>query len=174
MHKQIEVDRQRNGLSRWLLLVCRFVPPTELTVIITWDRILPGKDSHDKNALEKRRDKKGARREIKARGAKIRLSHPVNIFHSSTFSRKCQENVVTPLYSSGGPSNMAAVGFSFPKIDTQSSPIFEISAFSAYQTLKAIHLITPSQRSRDVVSGFMTIIRPRATCACVYKRTLCL
>ena len=69
---------------------------------------------------------------------------------------------------------MAAVGFSFPKIDTQSSPIFEISAFSAYQTLKAIHLITPSQRSRDVVSGFMTIIRPRATCACVYKRTLCL
>ena len=34
---------------------------------------------------------------------------------------------VTPLYSSGGPFNMAAVGFSFPKIHAQSSPIFEIS-----------------------------------------------
>ena len=34
---------------------------------------------------------------------------------------------VTPLYSSGGPFNMATAGFSFPKIDAQSSPIFEIS-----------------------------------------------
>ena len=30
---------------------------------------------------------------------------------------------VTPLYSSGGHSNMVAVGFCFPKIDTRSSPI---------------------------------------------------
>ena len=36
---------------------------------------------------------------------------------------------VTSLYSSGGHSNMAAVGFSFPTIDARSSPIFEISAF---------------------------------------------
>ena len=35
---------------------------------------------------------------------------------------------VTPLYSSDGPFSVAAVGFSFPKIDAQSSPIFEISA----------------------------------------------
>ena len=34
---------------------------------------------------------------------------------------------VTPLYSSGGHSNMAAVGFNFPTIDARSSPIFEIS-----------------------------------------------
>ena len=34
---------------------------------------------------------------------------------------------VTPLYSSDGPLNMAAVDFSFPKIDAQTSPIFEIS-----------------------------------------------
>ena len=34
---------------------------------------------------------------------------------------------VTPLYSSGGPLNMAAVGFSFPKIYAQSRPNFEIS-----------------------------------------------
>ena len=33
---------------------------------------------------------------------------------------------VTPLYSSGGPFNMAAVDFSFSIIDAQSSPIFEI------------------------------------------------
>ena len=39
---------------------------------------------------------------------------------------------VTTLYSSGGPSNMAAVGFSFQKIDAQSSPIFEISECAAY------------------------------------------
>ena len=34
---------------------------------------------------------------------------------------------MTPLYSSGDHSNMAAVGFSFPTIDARSSPIFQIS-----------------------------------------------
>ena len=34
------------------------------------------------------------------------------------------------LYSSGGHSNMVAVGFSFPKMDARSSPIFEISGFA--------------------------------------------
>ena len=34
---------------------------------------------------------------------------------------------VTRLYSSGGHSNMAAVGFSFLTIDARSSPIFQIS-----------------------------------------------
>ena len=40
-------------------------------------------------------------------------------------------NSVMPLYSSGGPFNMVAVGFSFPKIDAQSSPISEISGHYA-------------------------------------------
>ena len=44
---------------------------------------------------------------------------------------------VTPLYSSGGPSNMAAVGFIFPKIDAQSSPIFEISGPKATRSPRA-------------------------------------
>ena len=34
---------------------------------------------------------------------------------------------VTPLYSSGGHSNMAAVSFSFQAIAARCSPIFEIS-----------------------------------------------
>ena len=33
---------------------------------------------------------------------------------------------VTPAYSSNGHSNMAAVGFSFPTIDTRTSHIFGI------------------------------------------------
>ena len=63
-----------------------------------------------------------------------KLCHSISI-QSAYFVRQLSvENVrvfifisVTPLYSSGGPSNMAAVGFIFPKIDVQSSPIFEIS-----------------------------------------------
>ena len=63
-----------------------------------------------------------------------KFCHSISI-QSTYFVRQLSvENVrvfifisVTPLYSSGGPSNMAAVGFIFPKIDVQSSPIFEIS-----------------------------------------------
>ena len=41
---------------------------------------------------------------------------------SSTFSRKCQSSFrVTPLYSSDGLSNMAAVAFSFPTMGDLSS-----------------------------------------------------
>ena len=38
---------------------------------------------------------------------------------------------VTPLYSSGGHSNMAAVGFSFPTRDARSSPIFSRSVVAS-------------------------------------------
>ena len=63
-----------------------------------------------------------------------KLCHSISI-QSTYFVRQLSvENVivfifvsVTPLYSSGGLFNMAAVGFSFPKIVAQSSPIFEIS-----------------------------------------------
>ena len=63
-----------------------------------------------------------------------KLCHSISI-QSTYFVRQLSvENVrvfifvsVTPLYSSGGPFSMAAVGFSFPKIDAQSSLIFEIS-----------------------------------------------
>ena len=62
-----------------------------------------------------------------------KLCHSISI-QSTYFARQLSvEKVrvfifvsVTPLYS-GGPFNMAAVGFSFPKIDAQSSPILEIS-----------------------------------------------
>ena len=64
-----------------------------------------------------------------------KLCHSISI-QSTYFVRQLSvENVrvfifvsVMPLYSSGGPSNMAVVGFSFPKIDAQFSPICEISA----------------------------------------------
>ena len=60
-----------------------------------------------------------------------KLCHSISI-QSAYFVRQLSvENVrvfifvsVTPLYSSGGRFNIAAVGFSFPKIDAQSSPIF--------------------------------------------------
>ena len=63
-----------------------------------------------------------------------KLCHSISI-QSTYFARQLSvENVrvfifvsVTPLYSSDDPLNMAAVDFSFPKIDAQSSPIFEIS-----------------------------------------------
>ena len=62
------------------------------------------------------------------------LCHLISI-QSTYFIRQLQvENVrdliffaVTPLYSSGGHSNMAALGFSFLTIDARSSPIFQIS-----------------------------------------------
>ena len=68
-----------------------------------------------------------------------KLCHSISI-QSTYFVRQLSvENArvfifvsVTTLYSSGGPSNMAAVGFSFQKIDAQSSPIFEISECAAY------------------------------------------
>ena len=63
-----------------------------------------------------------------------KLCHSISIQSTYFVRRLSVENVrvfifvsVTTLYSSGGPSNMAAVGFSYPKIDAQSSPIFEIS-----------------------------------------------
>ena len=67
------------------------------------------------------------------------LCHSISI-QSTYFVRQLSvENVrafifvsVTPLYSSDGPFNMAAVGFSFPKIDAQSSPIFETSVWHRY------------------------------------------
>ena len=77
-----------------------------------------------------------------------KLCHSISI-QSTYFVRQLSvENVrvliffsVTPLYSSGGPFNIAAVGFSFPKIDSQSSPIFEISGYLAYvQTGERIQL----------------------------------
>ena len=63
-----------------------------------------------------------------------KLCHSISIQLTYFIRQLSVENIrvfifvsVTPLYSSGGPSNMAAVGFSFPKIDAQSSPIFQIS-----------------------------------------------
>ena len=59
-----------------------------------------------------------------------KLCHSISI-QSTYFVRQLSvENVrvfifvsVTPLYSLDGPLNMAAVNFSFPKIDAQYSPI---------------------------------------------------
>ena len=74
--------------------------------------------------------------EISVASEQIRgkLCHSISIQPTYFVRQLSVENVrvsifvsVTPLYSSGGPFNMVAVGFSFPKIDTQSSPIFEIS-----------------------------------------------
>ena len=54
-----------------------------------------------------------------------KLCHSISI-QSTYFVRQLSvENVRVFMYSSCGPFNMAAVGFSFPKIDAQSSPIFE-------------------------------------------------
>ena len=73
------------------------------------------------------------------RTKKGKLCHSISI-QSTYFARQLSvENVrvfifvsVTQLYSSGGLFNMVAVGFSFPKIDVQSSPIFEISGWFLY------------------------------------------
>ena len=74
-----------------------------------------------------------------------KLYHSISI-QSTYFVRQLSvENVrvfifvsVTPLYCSGGPFNMAAVGFSFPKIDAQSSPIFEISGLSRINSCRSV------------------------------------
>ena len=68
-----------------------------------------------------------------------KICHSVSI-QSTYFVRQLSvENVrvfifvsVTPPYSSGDPFNMAAVGFSFPKIDTQCNPIFESSGCTPF------------------------------------------
>ena len=66
-----------------------------------------------------------------------KLCHSISIQSTYFFRQLSVENVrvfifvsVMPLYSSGGPFKMAAVGFSFQKIDAQSSPIFEISGYN--------------------------------------------
>ena len=59
---------------------------------------------------------------------KGKLWHLINISRVNTFGSSTYIFFsVTPLYSSGGHSNMAAVGFSFPTMDARSSPIFQIS-----------------------------------------------
>ena len=69
-----------------------------------------------------------------------KLCHSISIQSTYFVRQPSVENVrvfifvsVTPLYSSGGHFNMAAVGFSFPTIDAQFSPIFEISGTTSPQ-----------------------------------------
>ena len=72
-----------------------------------------------------------------------KLCHSISI-QSTYFVRQLSvENVrvfifvpVTPLYSLDGRLNMAAVSFSFSKIDAQYNPIFEISGFITYQNTR--------------------------------------
>ena len=67
---------------------------------------------------------------------RVKLCYLINV-QSTYFVRQIWvENVrvlisfsMMPLYSSGGHSNMAAVGFSFPTIDARSSLIFQISCW---------------------------------------------
>ena len=83
---------------------------------------------------------------------KGKLCHSISI-QSTYFVRQLSlENVrvlifvsVMPLYSSGGPFNMATILFSFPKIDSQSSPIFEISwpTRMKHEPVNAVLLLAP-------------------------------
>ena len=68
-----------------------------------------------------------------------KLCHSISIQSTYFVRRLSVENVrvfifvsVTPLYSSDGPLNMAAVDFSFPKIDAQSSRLYLLAVLARF------------------------------------------
>ena len=97
-----------------------------------------------------------------------KLCHSISIQSTYFVCQLSVENIrvfifvsVTPLYSSGGPFNMAAVGFSFPKIDAQSSPIFEISGYKAQKSFELLRSsnkswapLNPMMKPRSEASSF--------------------
>ena len=90
----------------------------------------------------------------KRRGKLCHLISIVNTFPSPTLSRKCQSSHflfcdAIALYSSGGHSNMAAVGFDFPTIDAR------LQSYFSDQRLNYTS-ITPTTEPTTVVKAVQT------------------